>query len=93
MLLFIIFIGAFVELLGVSAILPVVNIALTPEVVDETWYLVLIKKIMGFDSASQMIIFLSSIIIVIYIVKNLYITFMYSHQYKFIYGNQRKLAT
>lgn len=93
MLLFIIFIGAFVELLGVSAILPVVNIALTPEVVDETWYLILIKKIMGFDSASQMIIFLSSIIIAIYIVKNLYITFMYSQQYKFIYGNQRKLAT
>lgn len=91
-LLVVIFIGAFVELLGVSAILPVVNIALTPEVIDEKWYLVLLKEITGFTSANQMIILLASAIIVIYIFKNLYITFMYSQQYKFIFENQRKLA-
>lgn len=91
-LLIIIFVGAFVELLGVSSILPVVNIALTPEVIDQKWYLVMIKKIIGLKSASQMIILLSSVIIIIYILKNLYITFMYSQQYKFIFENQRKLA-
>lgn len=92
-LLFIIFVGAFVELLGVSAILPVVNIALTPEVIDEKWYLVLIRDKIGLVSANQIIIFLAAIIIIIYIFKNLYITFMYSQQYRFIFENQRKLAT
>lgn len=91
-LLIVIFIGAFVELLGVSAILPVVNIALTPEVIDEKWYLVMLKEITGFTSANQMIILMASAIIVIYIFKNIYITFMYSQQYKFIFENQRKLA-
>lgn len=91
-LLLIIFIGAFVELLGVSAILPVVNIALTPEVIDEKWYYILIRDTMGFSTVNQMIIFLAAVIIVIYILKNLYITFMYSQQYRFIFENQRKLA-
>lgn len=91
-LLLIIFVGAFVELLGVSAILPVVNIALTPEIVDEKWYLILIRDTFGYTTVSQMLIFMASIIIAIYILKNLYITFMYSQQYKFIFDNQRKLA-
>ena len=91
-LLLIIFVGAFVELLGVSAILPVVNIALTPEIIDEKWYLILIRDTFGYTTVSQMLIFMASIIIAIYILKNLYITFMYSQQYKFIFENQRKLA-
>ena len=91
-LLLIIFVGAFVELLGVSAILPVVNIALTPEIVDEKWYLILIRDTFGYTTVSQILVFMASIIITIYILKNLYITFMYSQQYKFIFDNQRKLA-
>ncbi len=91
-LLLIIFVGAFVELLGVSAILPVVNIALTPEIVDEKWYLILIRDTFGYTTVSQILVFMASIIIAIYILKNLYITFMYSQQYKFIFDNQRKLA-
>ena len=91
-LLLIIFVGAFVELLGVSAILPVVNIALTPEIVDEKWYLILIRDSFGYTTVSQILVFMASIIIAIYILKNLYITFMYSQQYKFIFDNQRKLA-
>ena len=91
-LLFIIFVGAFVELLGVSAILPVVNIALTPEVIDEKWYLILIRDTFDFTSVSQMLIFMAGVIIVVYILKNMYVTFMYSQQYRFIFENQRKLA-
>lgn len=91
-LLFVIFVGAFIELLGVSSILPVVNIALTPEIIDEKWYLITLKDITGISNANQMIILLASMIIVVYIFKNIYITFMYSLQYKFIFENQRKLA-
>lgn len=92
MLLFIIIIGAGVELLGVSAILPIVNIALDPSTIDTTWYLVMIRDIFGFQDANQLLLFMAVVLIVIYILKNLYVTFMYSMQYKFIFENQRKLA-
>lgn len=91
-LLVIILVGAFVELLGVSAILPIINVALEPETIDTTWYLSLIRNIMGFTDARQMLVFLAGVLIVIYVVKNVYITMMYSLQYRFIFNNQKRLA-
>lgn len=92
-LLVIIFVGAFVELLGVSSILPIVNIALDSSVIDNTWYLNKIYVFMNFETANELLIFLAVALILIYIIKNLYITFMSSKQYQFIFENQRKLAT
>ncbi len=92
LLLVIIFVGAFVELLGVSAILPIVNIALDSSIIDETWYLVLIRDTFGLEGANQLLVFMATILIVIYIFKNIYVTFMYNMQYRFIFDNQRKLA-
>ena len=91
-LLLIIFVGAFVELLGVSSILPVVNVATSPETIEQTWYLSWLKQILGLQDAGQMLIVLSVILIIIYIFKNIYVTMMYNMQYSFIFGNQKKLA-
>ena len=76
MLLIIIFIGAFVEMLGVSAILPIVNIAMSPETIEETGYLVWIRDTFGLHDAKQMLMFMAVVMIVIYIVKNIYIMFI-----------------
>lgn len=92
MLLVIIFIGAFVELLGVTAILPIVNIALEPEVIDEKWYLVLIQDMFGLNDANQLLSFMAGLLIAVYIFKNIYVTCMNNMQYRFIFENQRKLA-
>lgn len=91
-LLIIIFIGAFVELLGVSLILPIVNIVMDPEVIDTTWYLSMIRDIFNLQNAEQMLVFMAFLLIFVYIFKNLYITFMYNQQYHFTYDNQRTLA-
>lgn len=91
-LLLIIFVGAFVELLGVSSILPVVNVATSPETIEQTWYLSWLKQILGLQDAGQMLVVLSVILIIIYIFKNIYVTMMYNMQYSFIFGNQKKLA-
>ena len=72
LLLIIIFIGAFVELLGVSAILPVVNVATSPETIDQTWYLSWLKQTLKLEDAGQMLIVLSIILIIIYILKNVF---------------------
>ena len=91
-LLITIIIGAFVELLGVSAILPIINVALEPQTIDTTWYLAWIRDIMGFTDARQMLMFLAAVLIIIYIAKNIFITEMYSLQYRFIFNNQKRLA-
>ena len=85
-LLLIIFVGAFVELLGVSSILPLVNVATSPETIEQTWYLSWLKQILGLQDAGQMLVVLSVILIIIYIFKNIYVTMMYNMQYSFIFG-------
>lgn len=91
-LLIVIFVGAFVELLGVSSIMPLINVAMNPDTVETTWYLSQIKDFFGFTEIKQIVIFLSIFLIIVYIVKNIYITFQYNVQYRFIFNNQRRLA-
>lgn len=91
-LLIVIFIGAFVELLGVSSIMPLINVATDSNAVEKTWYLTKIRDFFGFTEEKQIVVFLSVILIVIYIIKNIYVTMQYNVQYKFIFNNQRRLA-
>ena len=70
-LLVIIFIGAFVELLGVSSIMPLINVATNPDAIDNTWYLVKIKELFGFSEVRQIVISLSFFLIVVYIIKKI----------------------
>lgn len=91
-LLIIIFGGAFVELLGVSGMMPIVNVAINPECINEKWYLAKIRDVMGFTNASQMLVFLAILLIMIYIIKNIYVTIMYDLQYRLVFNNQKRLA-
>lgn len=91
-LLVVIFGGAFVELLGVSGMMPIVNVAMNPECIDEVWYLIKVRDLIGFTEASQMLVFLAALLIIIYIIKNIYITIMYHMQYKLVFENQKRLA-
>jgi ABC-type multidrug transport system fused ATPase/permease subunit len=91
-LLFVILIGSFMELLGVSAILPVANLVTNPDIINEKWYFILVGDMFGFTNARQMAAFFSVLLIAIYIFKNIYITIMYNLQYKFVFNNQKRLA-
>lgn len=92
MLLVVIFIGAFIELLGVSLILPLINVVMDPETIENTWYLRYVNDLFAFKEVKEMILFLALLLIAVYILKNIYLTFMYSLQYRFIFNNQRYLA-
>ena len=92
LLLFTILIGAIVELMGITLILPIVSIAMDPSVIDETWYLIIIRDTFGLFEVKEMLLFLASLLIAVYIFKNIYITYMYNAQYHFTYDNQRVLA-
>lgn len=92
LLLVIILIGAFVELLGVSAIMPLIDVAMEPDTINEKWYFVLITQYTGITDVNQMIVLLAVVLIVIYVLKNVYVTMMYNLQYRFIFNNQQRLS-
>ncbi len=87
-----IFIGAALELLGVSLIMPLIQLISTPEVVTENGILSTVYNALNMKSVSDFFIFLVIVIIVLYFLKNLYLSVLYYFQYSFIYNNQLKVA-
>ena len=90
-LLFLIIIGSFFEMLGVSAVLPLVSIISDPGKINEGIYHKA-ASMLGINGAAELTLVLAGVLIVIYIIKNIYILFMYSMQYRFVYNNQRIIS-
>lgn len=88
----IIAIGALVELLGVSAILPFIDAMMNPSNIMNKAYLKFIYNTFQLQSANELLIVLALALIIIYILKNIYIGLMYDAQYRFSYNNLRRLA-
>lgn len=93
LLLIAIVIGTFLELAGVTAIMPFINVVMDPTSIHKKWYLQYAYNLFRFDSEINFIVFIAASLIVVYVAKNLYLCFMYDMQYKFTYDNQRKVAT
>ena len=85
-------VGAMLELMGVTAILPFVEVVMEPDSIHETWYLSWVYITFHFQSEKSFMIFLAIVLIAVYIVKNAYLCLMYSLQYRFTFSNQRKMA-
>ena len=89
----IIVIGALIELLGVSAILPFINVVLEPASIQTNSYLNLFYNLLGFHSINDFMVFLGICLIGVYIVKNIYVAMMYDAQYRFTYRNQCRISS
>ena len=85
-------IGALFELLGVTAILPFVTMAISPESLYKNEYLMYIYTALGLDDTTMFLALMAAALILIYIIKNAYLIFMNFSIYKFTYSNQRRLA-
>lgn len=91
-LFIIIGIGTFLELLGVTSVLPFINVVMTPEIVktDETYRF--FYEMLKLSNVNYFIAVLAMAIGIVFIVKNLFISFMYYMQYKWTFNNQARLA-
>ncbi len=87
-----IFIGAALELLGVSLIMPLIQLISTPGVVSDGGVVSRIYTALNMRSVPDFFVFLVIVIIILYFLKNLYLSVMYYFQYSFIYNNQLKVA-
>lgn len=87
-LLIVIIIGSLLEMAGVSAILPLVSVVSDPSLMESGSYARLAGALGIFD-LRVFIPVLALFMIAVYVIKNLYILFMYALQYKYVYDNQR----
>ena len=86
----IMFIGAFVELLGVGLVMPLVNVVSDTTILSTDIY-ILIGNIFGLSSARDYVLFFAVALIIIYIIKNSYLIVEYDLQYRFVYNSQKSL--
>lgn len=92
MLLFAIVLTTILELVGVVAIMPFVNVVMDPIAIEKTWYLKWLYDFFAINSVNNFIVFLGILLIVIYIIKNVCVCFMYYSQYAFTFNTQKKLC-
>ncbi len=69
------FIGSMWELLGVTAILPFIEAVMTPENLQDKWYYIAIDNAFHPSSSLELLTILGVLIVLVYIVKNVYLMF------------------
>lgn len=83
--------GTALELLGISAIMPFVELITNPQELNGDGFVAEIYRMLGSIPYNMFLIFLLLVLIAIYLFKNAYLIILYNFQYKFTYDNQRKL--
>lgn len=92
LLLFGILLTTVLELMGVVAIMPFVNVVMDPTVIERKAYLKWLYDFLHLSSTNGFIAVLGVILIIVYIVKNLALILLYYVQYAFTFHSQKKLS-
>jgi ABC-type bacteriocin/lantibiotic exporter with double-glycine peptidase domain len=92
LMLFTVIFTTFVELLGVTAIMPLIEVMMDVNSIWTTPYLNAIYEFVGIDSTTGFLIFLAGFLVAVYWVKNIFVAISYNIQYKFTFSNQKKMA-
>ena len=88
-----IFIGGLLELLGVSAFLPVVWVIIDPEQAAEIEILQWIMNLFHVTDTTDFTILLLGALIIVYVLKNAFLLFLVNEQSRFISYNRNKLIS
>lgn len=86
------FLGALMELVGVSLIAELVTIISSPETIQENKLLGFLYDFTKSENTREFFLYVVIALIVIYILKNAYLMFISYIQYTFIYNNQLRLS-
>lgn len=87
------FIGAFVELLGVSSVQPLVDVVTEPSMMNTNPLYAKIAQIFNVSDPRGFVLLVAVGMIILYVIKNLYVILENDVQYRFIYHNQKVLST
>ena len=84
--------GALFEMLGVSAVFPLIQVMVAPDALMQNAYVIKITEIIKIDSTEEMLTFLTIGIIFIYVIKNVYLLFLSYVRVKYSCKIQRELS-
>lgn len=79
--------GGILETCSVSLVLPFIDAVMNPQAVMEKQYAARICDVLGMHSSNDFLILMAAALAAVYILKNIYLLFEYSVQYRFVYGN------
>lgn len=88
LLVFMMLIGAILEVFSVATVIPVANIVFMPDEIHENELLSTIYNMFGFESDKVFGIAVMLCLVAAFILKNIYIYFMQKTMYRFVYTNQ-----
>lgn len=91
-LFFVMLIGTVLELIGVTAVLPLVEAMTNPNSIMEKKYFSIFYNFFGFKNTEEFMIVICIIIIAVYLFKNIYVMLQNDLQYRFVYNNQVRLS-
>ncbi len=91
-LLFLILLGSLFELVGVSAIMPLVNIAMQPDVLKSNEYYMMAADWFRLKTENEFLLFMALVVGSLYIVKNIYLILYKNYQYRFTYNMNRRIS-
>jgi len=81
-------IGAFLEILGVSLMIPMVTAIMQPDIIETNDTIKKVCDIFGLSSHRSFVLLCIIALIVLFIVKNLYLLFEYYIQARFVFNNR-----
>ena len=80
----VILVGAFAELVGVSVILPLIDLGIEPQNMQYNRYCRMLMMLTGWEDPEQIILALIVFIAIIYVCKNVYLAWMSGKTYEII---------
>ncbi len=92
-LMILILIGTALETVGVTAIIPFISAIMYPNKILSNRYALRIYELLNLQDISGLIVIMAILLMVVYILKNAFLLFMYGAQFRFVYNNQRRLST
>lgn len=92
-LLIMIMIGSLLELMGVTAFLPFIELIMDSSAIQQNELLLFIYSYIHFESVEGFLVFLAFLIGLVYVIKNIYLSLMQNAILKFSYRTRMSLAT
>lgn len=91
-LFFMVGLGSILELLGVSAFSPLINLITDPSIIHTKWYLEWLYQALRIQDTRRFLSVVILIIIVIYIIKNVYLIWERNILYRYIFNVQKRVS-
>ena len=88
-----ILIGGLLETLGVSLLLPVVEVLMNPEDIMDNKFVAKVVDILNIQTSTQLIMIMLGTLIILYIVKNAYLLFQTYVQNTFVTRNRNRMIS